>query len=230
MLNRYRDKLSQKRRLIEVRIIRVRRYLLPSNSKRGLKVIGCGRSGTTYTAKVFQEFGVDIGHERLMSDGIASWYLGSDQEKVPLGPSMRDLAWLDVGVVHQVREPLSAISSCLAIGKISREFLANETPFLRNLNTRLGFAMRYWLYWNQKCEEIASFTYQVERLDVHLRDILAVGKIQAKESPALAFPKNVNSRAHQKVNWDNLFDEDSVLAQEVHDLGNHYGYSEDSAG
>ncbi len=193
-------------------------------SERGLLVTGCGRSGTTYTAKLLQTLGLKFGHERLGMHGIASWYLGSKQKKVPFGPSMQQLAWLDLPVVHQVREPLSAISSCLAIGKSSRRFLEEESAVFR-ATSRIGFAMRYWLYWNQTCEQLGSFTYQIERLDETLPKVLAIGKLDLPESHRSSeVSKKTNARTHTSLTWDQLFDEDPVLATEIRELGGHYGY------
>ncbi len=216
--------LSSKFSWVEMRAVRVRRFLQPSLRDSGLKIIGCGRSGTTYTAKTLQQLGLDFGHERLRLNGIASWYLGSGQARVPFGPSMKQLAWLDVPVVHQVREPLSAISSCLAIGKPSRYFLRNESPVFW-AESRLCFAMRYWFYWNQKCERIASYTYQVEELDNHLAEILSIGGFKVPERHEHSkVSRKTNARSHPIVNWNQVFEEDSVLAAEIQELGKRYGY------
>lgn len=38
-----------------------------------LLITGCGRSGTHFTARLLQEIGLDVGHETLGKDGVASW-------------------------------------------------------------------------------------------------------------------------------------------------------------
>jgi len=94
----------------------------------GIIIIGCGRSGTTHTSKKFQAFGYDVGHERLKKHGISSWYLVSDQDEIPIGPSFAQVAKFNIAVVHQVRHPLKAISSLQSTGWISWKFLSNELP------------------------------------------------------------------------------------------------------
>ena len=37
-------------------------------------VIGCGRSGTLYTATVLQLLGIDVGHELPGRNGMVSWW------------------------------------------------------------------------------------------------------------------------------------------------------------
>ncbi|MEL7422698.1 MAG: hypothetical protein AAFN81_06895, partial [Bacteroidota bacterium] len=91
-----------------------------------IMIIGCGRSGTTYTSKLFKSFGYEVGHERLGKNGISSWMLVSDQTQVPIGPSFKDLRSLELPIVHQVRHPIKAISSLQATGHISWKFLASE--------------------------------------------------------------------------------------------------------
>ncbi len=45
-----------------------------------IAIVGCGRSGTLYSAKYFRGFGLDIEHERWECDGNASWYLCLDNQ------------------------------------------------------------------------------------------------------------------------------------------------------
>lgn len=89
---------------------------LSEKQDRKIMVIGCGRSGTTFTSKIFKTHNIKIGHERLDNDGISSWYLVSDQDEVFLGPSFNQIKNLNMPIVHQVRHPLKSISSMQAIG------------------------------------------------------------------------------------------------------------------
>ena len=98
--------ISQRIRLIESYI---NKKIINSFNYKGLIIIGCGRSGTTYTAKLFRKNGYKIGHERLKVNGIASWYLVSDQQKELFGPSLHSIKKTDFPIVHQVRNPIDAI-------------------------------------------------------------------------------------------------------------------------
>src|SRR5690606_37917435 len=107
-----------------------------------LVITGCGRSGTTFSSKFLKGAGLAIGHERLNLHGIRSWYLVSNEGRVPFGPSDRDIKSLDLVVVHQVREPLAAISSMLSIGRLSWTFFCKEIP-IADSDSKVLKAMKY---------------------------------------------------------------------------------------
>jgi hypothetical protein len=144
-------------------------------SKGGLIIIGCGRSGTTYTSKKLKSLGIDIGHERLKRDGISSWHLVSDQIEVPIETNFEQVRKLNLPFVHQVREPLQAISSMQAIGWISYKFLSNEISIDFENDSKILKAMKYWYYWNLKAETKAVFTYQIEEFSQNLPELLEIG-------------------------------------------------------
>ena len=56
-------------------------YLTFRTKNRPLLITGCARSGTTYISKVLLQGGFEVGHERMMSDGVSSWYLAAAPAK-----------------------------------------------------------------------------------------------------------------------------------------------------
>lgn len=102
--------------------------LLKNNTEGRLAIIGCGRSGTTYTSKLLQSFGVKVGHEKICDHGISSWCLVPDTSLRHIGPSSGDLEGLGIPHVHQVRQPLEVISSATTIRKKSWGFISQFIP------------------------------------------------------------------------------------------------------
>ena len=68
-----------------------------------MAIIGCGRSATSFVSRLFQSFGISIGHERLEKHGIASWTLVPDTNRMVWGPSYKLVRHLAIPMVHQVR-------------------------------------------------------------------------------------------------------------------------------
>src|SRR5687767_5167182 len=133
-------------------------------------IVGCGRSGTKYTAKLFCDLGIGVGHERLGKEGIASWVLSGEHGKSPWGPKMAALRGIPLKIAHQVRHPLKTISSVMTAKPRSWKFIAQNIACDRDRLLRCS--MQYWLYWNELSEEKAGYTYPVEKLDEGISELL----------------------------------------------------------
>ena len=191
-----------------------------------IMIIGCGRSGTTYTSKLFNSLGYKVGHERLERNGISSWLLVSNQQKVFIGPSFEELKSLNLPVVHQVRHPLKAISSFQATGHQSWQFLAYEIPINYEEDSKVLKGMKYWYYWNLMAEEKSSFTYQVENLDDVFPELLKAGQFTAVVDKRNEVAKTTNTRSHIGLSWRDLRREDPVLTDKIIVLAKKYGYQD----
>lgn len=189
----------------------------------GIIIIGCGRSGTTYTARLFSSIGYAVGHERLHRHGIASWYLASDQSKVPVGPSMGELRNLSFPIVHQVRHPLQTISSATVIGSTSRAFLESESSIYKTQDPLL-LAMRYWYWWNLQSGKRAVFTYKVEDLETNMPKLLRLANMRNKDSDVPEISKRLNAGAHPAISWQDCENKDPVLTARIKELSFAYGY------
>lgn len=190
-----------------------------SGSKKGLIIIGCGRSGTTYTSKKLKSLGIFIGHEKLHKHGISSWYLVSDQSKVPIGPTFKQIQKLGFPFIHQVRSPLEAISSMQSSSWISFKFLSNEIPINDKKDSKILKAMKFWYYWNLKAESRAEFTYQIEEFDQHLNKILKLGNFDKIENDSCIDTKT-NTRKHTNLTWNDLYEQDKQLTDNIKKIRN----------
>ena len=87
-------------------------------NKTDYKVLGVGhpRTGTGYTSKLLESFGLSIGHERLKDDGIVAWQMTMPLDKfgnkLPwVHPSM-DYSKLNFDVIiYNTRNPKNSIPS-----------------------------------------------------------------------------------------------------------------------
>lgn len=222
MIGKIKHAISYTYRLLQLKYLQILNKALKRNI---IILTGCGRSGTTFSSKWLTEAGLKIGHERLLKDGISSWFLVSSKKNVLLGPSLYDLRHFKKSIIHQVRNPLNAIASMQASGHLSWKFLANEIPINYSEDSKILMAMKYYYYWNLKAEEIADVRIQAEKFTAEIIPFLQSRNISLpKGVPALDQKSKVNTRSHNTLTWDDLINADSDLAQKIKDLGIRYGY------
>jgi hypothetical protein len=188
-------------------------------------ITGCGRSGTTFSAQVLRQMGLNIGHERLRKNGISSWYLVSKNKKVQLGSSLYDLRKMNKVIIHQVREPLASISSMLSTGSPSWKFLSKEIPISIENDSKILRAMKYYYYWNLQTEDIADVRIKAENFLQEIEKTLMKFQVEFNSNKVtITKGSMVNTRKHDKLTWSNLKNEDEVLAEKISLLGKKYGY------
>lgn len=137
-------------------------------------IIGTGRSGTTFIAKHFQKGGVRISHEQYFTHkgpylrnpgrdwrtrGEASWLA------VPYLPHR------SMPAIHQVRHPHAVIASLFKIGFFDSRYYAEHKPFADFARRHFTFSddplqssLRWYLEWNQRCEQITDRRYRIEHV------------------------------------------------------------------
>lgn len=126
---------------------------------KNILITGCGRSGTRYVSYLIDQLGLDVGHERMGRDGIASWYMAVASDRSPFGPASAD--YLFKIILHQVRHPLAVIPSTLSFKGRSWDYICENLgldPHQEPL--RLGLA--YWYSWNLRAGELADWRYRIE--------------------------------------------------------------------
>jgi hypothetical protein len=166
------------------------RTAAPPFSRRVL-ITGCGRSGTKYASFVLQRLGLEVPHERLGRDGISSWTMAVETESRPYGPPSSAVSFQNT--FHQVREPLATIASCLTFNDESWDFICRhvECPRLAPVLVR---AATYWLLWNEKAEEIATWRYRIEDFDDAAPEICNRLSISFHRDAVISIPRNFNTR------------------------------------
>jgi hypothetical protein len=165
--------------------------LLARPRKRVL-VTGAGRSGTKYICFVLKRLGLDVQHERMGHDGIASWCMAVDTARSPWGVprSAYDFAH----VLHQVRHPLATISSCTTFKDESWRFICEQVECSADDSVLLR-AAKYWLLWNERAEEGATWRLRVEDLPLVFPELCERLGVDVDPSVLDCVPTDVNTRA-----------------------------------
>jgi len=133
-----------------------------SDLEKRVLIVGCGRSGTKYAATLITNLGLDVPHEVMGKDGIATWCMAVDCEDSPWGGGRRGIAFKTI--LHQVRHPLKVIPSFTTANKQSWKFIERYVPISADEPVLLR-ATKYWYYWNLESERAAQWTYRVEDLN-----------------------------------------------------------------
>jgi hypothetical protein len=94
--------------------------------------------------------------------------------------------------------------------------------------------MKYWLYWNQLCEVVASKTFQVESIVDELPELM---KVLDREMPddMENIIKSVSTSDHTRkigsiskrypiITWKDLVAEDADIASQIMAQTTRYGY------
>lgn len=198
-------------------------------SHQKLAIIGCGRSATRFSSRLFQNLGIQIGHERLEKQGIASWTLVPDTSKMVWGPSYNLIRYLNMPMVHQVRHPLDVISSVETVfsDKGTWDFIRNFIP-IDDDDSLILKSMKYWYYWNILAEEKAVYTYRIENITEEMRKLIKIGQFDISCDLASTLgniSKTINTRKHPLLSWDDLKKTDERLTNMIIVLAKKYGYS-----
>lgn len=192
-------------------------------------ILSTGRSGTTFTARVLNILGVEIGHEKVLSRGIigCNWYEFLDRPKYRGRFTER---------LHQVREPLACIRSMLTfhtgiLGRI--ESVCGTVPL--HPNEQLGRIHRVaaiWLNYNRLMANMSSWSYRLE--DLRLGNPAYDNLCNHFDVPRGARPKimhisremNAGKKADLPVvSWEVLEKIDGSMADAIMEDAIAYGYT-----
>lgn len=166
-------------------------------------ITGHPRSGTGYMAAMAQACGLDIGHERMGEDGIASWMFAARSWMVPFsqdGWRGRNHYTFD-RVIVVYRNPLDLIASVAFTENADRESL-----FFREIFAPITPQGDPVLV---ACESIAGWYDLIRRNEPRAKWVAVendeaimrvFGAREINERP----PKNINARAHPSLTWDEV--------------------------
>jgi hypothetical protein len=169
-------------------------------------IIGCPRSGFRYIARVFQEVGLKVEHERWMKNGIADWRM-TPEEMPP-----------DVLVLHQLRHPLDTIGSMQTIAAESWELLGKHTS-AREKHDLITRGMRAWLEWNKLAELKAHYSYCIEDIDAQWPVIANMVGLGDCPLPDVRRDLNSRKKKYTLLSWADLEEKDMILSL---DIGMYY--------
>lgn len=209
-----------------------------------IRILACGRSGTLYTTRVFQEAGLSVGHEWTDVNGTVSSlahgsppypYFGWEPPIGMVAHQQEDITKIDWSVtLHQVRHPLKVIESAyIVIPSVSWKWYQRYIPVVRRM-PKLYRCMVYWLKWNELCEKESLFTYRLENMEAEWGRIIdAIGM-----NPDTPFPAHVSHKTNGEKRkqipfvdrdfkiegWEQLMDIDPILTRKIQEKAKSYGY------
>lgn len=186
--------------------------------RKGLFIIGCGRSGTSFVSKFFSQNGIYIGHETLGRDGMASW-MGAVHSKNELEKGYKL-------ILHQVRNPLDTISSLQTFNNHSWDYIQKHIVEIQNKDSILEKSMKYWYHWNVLAEGKTNLRYKIEEIDYFYPFIAKIlnKPVVLKKNSLL----KVNSRQaeYQKITWSDLKSVSVKYYDHCKFLAHRYGYED----
>lgn len=169
-------------------------------------ILGLGhpRTGTGFTSKLLNSWGLNVGHETMGNDGTVAWQLIN-----PLGPwpyiteaMIPQYYWNFKHIIYNVRDPKTSIPSIV----YTEDNKAESVRYRRQIGTSFGFnkvenAIRSILYYDHHIIKFTKpdFTYRIEDQGKELYEFLTKLNIPVFYNDQFLNTK-INTRKHQDLN------------------------------
>jgi hypothetical protein len=191
---------------------------------KNILVLGCPRSATTYMAELLQALGLDVRHEEMGADGTSSWPMAAWSAQPIWGPSRRSFQFRYI--LHVVRHPVPTLASLSRLQPDSWDYL-HEYVLMHRSASLLEQAAQAYIGWNKLIRAQApDLIVRAEEADQTLAPWLAAkGLIPALDQPPQLPPKNVNSRFHEPLFWQDVRARlPPALFLELYETAKRYAY------
>jgi hypothetical protein len=196
-----------------------------------LCITGSPRMGGKYISRVMRRAGIDVGYEKMASEGIAHPFWAVDDTIAPPGWKTHELkeahkknrdSYDFTHRWHQLRHPLNVIPSIEARFRRHSYFwpwqekhtgVSPEDPFR---------AARFWLAWTELADEWCDFRYRIEDIDAEWPGLVA--KLGHAGAPLCQkLERTCNSCVHDDIEWKDL----GPTEDAVRERATRYGYSDE---
>ena len=194
------------------------------------KILGIGhpRTGTGYTSKLLEQFGLNVGHEKLYDDGIVAWQwvLNHDyftgNERLPYTKLKNPAQYEFETFIYNTRNPKTSISSIMFTENRSIKIRSRFFPKIQEGKTPLEKAI---LSITEFDKEIKSkypmhFQYRIEDQQQQLYDRLSQ-TYELKSDWKLPSTKTNTRKHHTEINWNDCGGEYKIL---INKYCRSYGY------
>lgn len=220
--------------------------LQSSPSPRKLLVTGTGRCGTDWFSRAFTQLGYDLPHEIVGTFGTSSKWFYIDSDWYPMIP-YQALGVAHVGerksdyqfekVIHLVRNPLTCISSMMAVfHQLDYEFMEDNQVTLWTLTgeSPLFQAMACWYETNsyierhKPCDPKDYLLVHIEHVREEWPRIAKFCGIQNQypDLPASNHAKDYRRHPTLPLTYEQLRTEDIGLGGAIQLMAKRYGYEE----
>lgn len=204
-------------------------------SKITKKILGLGhpRTGTGYTSKLLQSWGLDVNHELMGNDGIVAWQFASNEPAPLFSMESPDRNFLTPNnfefetIIYNVRNPFTSIPSIIYTENLSLNF-RNKVVGFNYLNNPLSNALESIILWDKLIQDKKpNFTYRIENQEKELFDFLSMKYDNIKWHDSMV-GKIYNQRGHG--GWNSIMDKIESVPNElllgINEYCVRYGYSE----
>ena len=200
-----------------------------AESKKGSKLIlgvGHPRTGTGYTAKLLQSWGLDVGHEKMREHGTVDWSLAPGSKSIWTGGAdFREWEWEHI--IYCVRDPKTSIPSIVYtenIGKTSENF--RKEMGVAPTSSKIGDAIMSIIKWDEYIRKLnPNLIFRIEDESKKLFDYLDNEDIDVKWNDSI-IGNPQNTRDHKT--WDDLIKEEQYVGnlykKKINRFCNMYGY------
>jgi len=235
----------------------------PSKKLWPLLITGTPRSGTVFSHRLMRNLGLDMHDDWGMPrrDGIVSWihvFSELDDRAHPksrkfspyFGPAKSLAEGRFKVVAHQVRDPLSSLTSmCAEPGGgyqknlVAWDYINKHVPVtigsIRSNARSVRIRMQFFLNWHRFIDSLDAWRFKLEDISnpssspaIIQQLFQRLGRpIPSAKSVFTALrrvPHDTNTRKHRKgLTWEDLFCSDADLARSIWDLWKAYGYTWD---
>jgi hypothetical protein len=181
-----------------------------------VKILTYPRSGSRFTARLLKSLGRKVEQEHLGEEGTVSWRHAVESYDADI-------------VLHQVRNPLAAITSTSTASSRSLKYIARNTGLQWTGDEVLRFCLRAYPLWHKLIvENRPQWRYQIEALNQPEVWEEFCSRLQVSGEWVDMGPQARHSRAAhygEICTWDQLMDLDSKAATQVKELSKEYGYA-----
>jgi len=191
-------------------------------------ILGLGhpRTGTGYTAKLLQSWGLDVGHERMGEHGTVDWSLAGGGKSVWQEVDFREWNWSHI--IYPVRDPRESIASIAGTEQsgASLQFRAKFEPNVMMQN-QVASAIVSIVKWDQLIRERGpGVTYRIEDQAEEVFKYLTTAGVEVTWSDE-AVGKKWNQREHETFD-ELLKSSEYVLGRykrQINEYCDRYGYT-----
>ena len=198
--------------------------LLKKNKiKKNILGLGHPRTGTGYTHRIMQTWGLKMGHEYMADDGIVAWQLVHENGPWPFIDTVKEGGVYDFKhLIYNVRNPKDSIPSIVYTESQSKESVDFRNHFLRiNLQGNpVEAAIRSIIRFDQLIQKRKpDFLFKIEDGAEDLYKFLEEAGYPVKWDDSAVSVK-YNARSHR--GWDSLSEHIKSVDQEHKNLINAY--------
>jgi len=190
--------------------------------------VGHPRTGTGYTAKLLNQWGLVVGHENFKKNGTVDWSLSAGKNSLWQYLSFEDCNWDHI--IYPTRNPKESVPSILYtenLNKSSLDFRKNNASLTEK--NPLSIAIDSLYKWDDMIEKLInpSFTYRIEDQGEKLFEYLKNNGVDVKWSEE-SLGKKYNIRKHPS--WDVMVKKFGPISEkDLRKLNNYckkFGYPE----